>query len=369
MLRRPVPWVLVALASVLPLLVACGPTNDREDRATAASASPSGAGHSAVTIAVSGLGKQIFLPFRLAEQLGFFEKYGVTVRLVDEPADGPESYALLVAEDVDMVGGWYNRAVELVDRGTDVQVVAQLAGTPGERILCSPTSGVHGGAGFGGKRIGVTAIGAGTDTLTKYVAAKAGVAPSDYETVAVGAGDDAVAALREHRVDCVITTQPTVAAIESAGLGHAVVDLASFEGTKKALAALWPSTALMARTTWIEEHPKEVQAVVDAMVATMHWISTHSAAEIADRLPPEDVANALVTKQAYVAALAGDKGQFLPDALMPAGGPKTVLDTLIAVGEARALVDLGETFTNSFVLKALKDQGIRATSTPAPPAG
>jgi NitT/TauT family transport system substrate-binding protein len=368
MLRRSVPWTLLAAASLVPALVACGPTDHHTGRA-APGTSASGSGHATVTLAVSGLGKQIFLPFRLAQELGFFEKYGVTVRLVDQPDDGPESYALLVDKDVDMVGGWYNRAVELVDRGTRVEVVAQLSGAPGERILCAPTSGVRGGADFRGKRIGVTALGAGTDTLTKYVAAKAGVAPSDYETVAVGVGDHAVAALREHRVDCVITTQPTVTAIESAGLGQTVVDLASFEGTKKALAALWPSTALMARTSWVEEHPEEVQSVVDAMVATMHWISTHSAAEIADRLPPEDVASALVTREEYVAALAGDKGQFLPDALMPAGGPKTVLDTLIAVGAARGLVDLSTTFTNSFVLKALQDQGITATSTPAAPTG
>jgi hypothetical protein len=42
-------------------------------------------------------------------------------------------------------------------------------------------------------------------------------------------------------------------------------------------------------------------------------------------MPPAFVANGLTTKAAYIAELAQDKGQFLPNGMMPASGPATVL--------------------------------------------
>ena len=38
-------------------------------------------------------------------------------------------------------------------------------------------------------------------------------------------------------------------------------------------------------------------------------------------MPPSFVSNGLTTKADYIVALAQDKGQFLPDGRMPAGGP------------------------------------------------
>jgi len=94
---------------------------------------------------------------------------------------------------------------------------------------------------------------------------------------------------------------------------------------KKWLGGYWPTAAVLARTDWVKAHPKETQAVVNAMVATMRWINTHSAAQIADHLPADFVSNQLSTKDEYVKALTMDKGQFLPDGLMPQDGPQTVL--------------------------------------------
>jgi NitT/TauT family transport system substrate-binding protein len=57
-------------------------------------------------------------------------------------------------------------------------------------------------------------------------------------------------------------------------------------------------------------------------VATLHWINTHSAADIANALPADFVQNNTISQDQYMAGLTTDKAQFLPDGIMPAGGPE-----------------------------------------------
>ena len=44
----------------------------------------------------------------------------------------------------------------------------------------------------------------------------------------------------------------------------------------------YPAASVLARTDWVNAHKATVQKVVDALVATMHWTNTHSAADIAN---------------------------------------------------------------------------------------
>ena len=100
-----------------------------------------------------------------------------------------------------------------------------------------------------------------------------------------------------------------------------------------------------------------VQKVVDALVATMHWISTHSAADIANAMPPGFVSNGLTTKADYINELAQDKGQFLPDGMMPASGPATVLAIEKFIGNVTGPVNLSSTYTNQYSIAANKLEG------------
>jgi NitT/TauT family transport system substrate-binding protein len=97
--------------------------------------------------------------------------------------------------------------------------------------------------------------------------------------------------------------------------------------------------------------------MVDALVATMHWINTHSAADIANAMPAAYVSNGITTKAAYIAELAQDKGQFLPDGMMPASGPATVLTIEKFVGNVTGPINLASTYTNQYVVAANKLEG------------
>jgi NitT/TauT family transport system substrate-binding protein len=318
-----------------------------------------------VSMMVGGIDKQIYLPYKLADQLGFYKKYGVSVTLSTEQDGGVGAEEAMISGQVDMAGAWYIHTIDFQMKHKAVESVVQLSGAPGEREMCATNSNVHAGTDFAGKTVGVTDLGSGTDTLTQLIAAKAGVAKDKFSRTGVGAGSTAIAALKKGAISCVMTTQPTVTAIEKQNLGYSAVDLATVDGATKALGGAWPAAAVLSRTDWVNSHKDETQRVVNALVDTMHWINTHSPQEIADALPAQYTNNAIITKADYVAALTQDKGQFLPDGLMPAGGPKVVLATEKLIGQADDSVKLGDTFTNEFALNANKSEGYTTTTTPA----
>ncbi|WP_298161671.1 ABC transporter substrate-binding protein [Acidocella sp.] len=310
-----------------------------------------------VTMMVGGIDKQIYLPYQLAEDLGFFKKYGVNMVLSTEQEGGIGAEDAMVSGQVDFAGVWYVHTIDFQLHGKDVIDVAQLSGAPGERIMCATGSGVSSPADWKGQSVGVTDLGSGTDDLTLYLAARYHLTTQDFTRVGVGAGQTLISALQNHRIVCGMTTQPTVNAIETMKLGYSGIDLATTAGAEKWLGGAWPAAGVLARADWVKTHPKETQAVVDAMVATMHWINTHSAQDIADHLPPDFVTNPLTTEAQYVAALTQDKGQFLPDGMMPPGGPEKVLDVEKLAGKISGPVDLGATWDPQYVIAANKLEG------------
>ena len=318
-----------------------------------------------VSMMVGGIDKQIYLPYQLAQSLGYFKKYGINMTLSTEQNGGVGAEDAMASGQVDLAGAWYIHTVDFQSKGKDVIDLVQLSGAPGERIMCSAKSGVKSAADFKGKTMGVTDLGSGTDELTQFLASQNGISRSQYTTLAVGAGATAIAAIQSGAADCVMTTQPTVGALETQKLATTAVDLATAQGAQKALGGDWPAASVLAQASWAKANPKAAQGVVNAMVATMHWIATHSAAQIADKLPQEFVQNATITKAEYISGLQSDKAQFLPDGIMPAGGPKVIFALEKANGVDVSKLNYADTFTNKYAIAANKLEGFTITTTPA----
>ncbi|WP_284981240.1 ABC transporter substrate-binding protein [Arthrobacter sp. efr-133-TYG-118] len=356
----------VGAAGVIALsLAACGTSTASSNGTASGSAAADTASMPTVKLMVGGIDKQIYLPYQLAEQLGFYQKYGVKMELSTESQGGVGAEDAMASGQVDMAGAWYVHTVDFQSKGKNVINLVQLSGAPGERIMCSPKANVKTGADLKGKTVGVTDLGSGTDELTQFVAAKAGLAKTDYHTIAVGAGATAIAAIQRGSADCVMTTQPTVGALENKNLAVPAIDLATADGAKASLGGTLPSAGLLAQSDWVKTHEDAAQKVVNALVDTMHWISTHSAQEIADKLPQSYVQNSTISKDQYVSALNQDKGQFLPDGIMPAGGPKTIFDEEKTIGVDTSKVNIADTFTQKYAQAALKLEGYTAATTPA----
>ena len=126
-----------------------------------------------VKMMVGGIDKQIYLPYQLAQNLGFYKKYGVNVELSTEPNGGVGAEDAMASGQVDMAGAWYIHTIDFQSKGKNVIDLVQLSGAPGEREMCGTNSGVTPAADFKGKTLGVTDLGSGTDELTQFIAAKA----------------------------------------------------------------------------------------------------------------------------------------------------------------------------------------------------
>jgi NitT/TauT family transport system substrate-binding protein len=339
-----------AILAAAALAAGCGGNSGGNDAAAD--------GSKPVKLMVGGLDKQIYLPAMLAERLGYYKQQGLNVQLSDEPA-GVEAANQLLAGKVDGVIGFYDHTVDLQGSGKNAQSVVQLLRLPGEAELCrNDVSGkIQSPADWTGSKLGVTGLGSSTYFLTQYLAVKNGVPTSKITPVAVKAGPTFVAAMEQKAIECGMTTEPTITAVQEKGLGKPLIDMRTEAGTMQALGGVYPASALYMRNDWVAKNPQTVQKLANALVKTLHWIQTHSADEITAKMPSAYYQG--VGRAQYVKALEAQKAIFSPDGIMPTGGPETVLKVLNAFDPAvkGKKIDLSKTYTTEFVKQANQQPG------------
>jgi NitT/TauT family transport system substrate-binding protein len=340
--------LVLSIITVL-ILSACGSSTGSSG---GSSSSGGGSSPTHISIMVGGLSKQIYLPNKLTQQLGYFTQEGLDVTLIDE-ASGQSSENQVLAGQVDAGSGSYNHTIELQAAGKQMMSVLLMDIAPGEAEIVSAkaASKIHSVADLKGMNLGVTELGSGTQTLTTALLHKQGITPSQVHFVPVGAGDTFIAALQQGRIDAGMTTEPTISRILSSGVGKVLVDLRTPETTSAALGGAYPFICLFMNNSYVSSHKDVVQKVVNAYVKTLKWIHTHTAAEIADKMPPDYYAG---NKDLYVTALKNQLSIFSPDGSMPAGAPQSVLNVeyqsnLVPQGKQ---IDLNLTYTNQFTSKA-----------------
>ncbi|MET3803124.1 NitT/TauT family transport system substrate-binding protein [Nakamurella sp. UYEF19] len=308
-----------------------------------------------LTIMVGGMSKQIYLPYMLAKQLGYYTKAGVNVDLIDEPAGGDATTNMLAGQ-VQGVGGFYDHTIVLQGKGKGkaAESVVSMLQNPGEVELCRTDlkGTIRSAADFKGRSLGITDTGSSTDFLTQYITTKAGVDPSSTTRRGVGAGQTFLAAMKQKAIDCGMTTEPTVSQALSTGVAYILLDMRSSAGATAVLGGNYPATSLYMPTDYVDSHKAVVQKLVNAYVATLKWIQTHSGTQIADVMPASYYAG--VGKEAYAHALDSEKAIFNPTGLMPSTGPATCLAVLAAFNPSvkGKAIDTNKTFTDEFVKAA-----------------
>ena len=304
-----------------------------------------------VTIMVGGYEKQIYLPAKLAESLGYFKDEGLDVELLNEPA-GVDAENELLAGAVQGVVGFYDHSIDLQAKGKFVESVVQFSQAPGEvELVSAKHPEIKSPADFKGMSLGVTGLGSSTNFLTQYLAVKNGVKLGDFTSVPVGAGNTFIAAMQQDKIQAGMTTEPTISRLLKTGEASVLVDMRTIEGTRQALGGTYPAASLYMETAWVEAHKDAVQKLANAFVKTLKFINTHSAEEIAAKMPKDFYVG---DQEGYVKALAAGKAMFTPDGVMPADGPKTVLTVLSSFKKdlQGKEIDLSKTYTTEFVKNA-----------------
>ena len=135
-------------------------------------------------------------------------------------------------------------------------------------------------------------------------------------------------------------------------------DTRSQHDTLSVFGGEYPGGALYTRADWIASHPKEIQALTNAMVATLKWIHSHSPEEIMAKMPADMVGS---DKALYLAALKNTIPMYSETGRMDPKGAAAVLAVFSRSSPevAKANIDLSKTYTNKFVDEANQKTGMK----------
>jgi NitT/TauT family transport system substrate-binding protein len=313
------------------------------------------AAQSKVTIAIGGSACLCYLPTVLAQQLGEYKKAGLDVELIDFKG-GSQSLTAVIGGSADVVSGYFDHCVNLAAKGQSLQAFVVYDRYPGMVLAVSPKHGdkIKSVKDLANQKVGVSAPGSSTDFFLKYLLNKNGVDPNSVAVIGVGLGGSAVAAMEAGTIEAVVTLDPSVTVLKNRNKDMAILsDTRTTKDTLSVFGGEYPGGALYTKAGWIESHPKETQAMTNAIVATLKWIHSHTAEEIMAKMPPELVG---ADKDGYLAALKNTIPMYSETGKMDPKGAQAVLDVFSQSSPdvKNANIDLSKTYTNKFVEAANK---------------
>jgi NitT/TauT family transport system substrate-binding protein len=305
-----------------------------------------------IRVTVGGKSFLQYAPLTIAERLGYFRDAGLIPEVIDLPG-GSKALEALVGGSAEITAGAFDHLIQMRAKSQDIVGVVLFGRHPSFALVvrAEKASVYRDPKDLKGMRVGVTALGSQTQFMVEYLAIQAGLAPSEISFVSVGGATGAVAALRNGAVDAVVTGEPGLTTLTSAGDGKVVADTRTNQGTIKIYGGLYPSGTMYSRADFIDQNPRTIQAFALAIVRALIWIDAASAEDIAAVLPEEW---AKPTRDLFLASIRGTRDMFSPDGRFGLEGAKVALHVLSTVDPSlkNVNVDLGTTFTNEFVDRA-----------------
>ena len=305
---------------------------------------------SKITLAVGGAGCLCYLPTMLAEQLGEYKKAGLTVEIVDFKG-GSQSLTAVIGGSADVVSGYFDHCVNLAAKHQELQAFVVYDRYPGLALVVGPqqTGKINSVKDLADKKVGVSAPGSSTDFFLKYLLSKNSVDPNSVGVVGIGLAATAVAAMDQGSVDAAVMLDPSVTLLQAKYKNLKILsDTRTQSDTLSVFGGEYPGGALYTKAGWIAAHPKETQALTNAIVATLKWIHSHTPEEIMAKMPENLVGP---DKALYLAALKNTIPMYSTTGLMDPKGAEAVLAVFSQSSPEvkNANVDLSKTFTNKFV--------------------
>ena len=311
-----------------------------------------------VKIAVGGASCLCYLPTVLAQQIGAYEQAGLDVELINFKG-GSVALTAVLSGSADIVSGYYDHTVNLAAKNKAMKSIVVYDRFPGLVLVVSPkaTDKVKSVRDLAGKKVGVSAPGSSTDFFLKYIARKHEVDPSRIAVIGVGLTDTAVAAMEQGQVDAAVMLDPAVTYLQNKYKDLRILaDTRTQADTQAVFGGDYPGGSLYSTVEWVEKHPKEAQALAEALVRTLRWIHSHTPEEIMAKMPKEFIGE---DPDLYLSALKNTIPMYSKTGLMDPKGAQAVLDVFSQSSPevAQANIDVSKTYTNEFVEKAAQKLG------------
>ena len=277
---RPVAGIVCVMARGATL-AACSSSPSSSTPAASTSGTPAAAGSSAAastpaltTVSVGNFpNSALTLPFAIAQDQGYFRDAGLNVQVVPGTS-GPT----LASE---LIGGTTQIAVEVPSNAFPAMQQGEplVAMPPYGRldlaIVTPDGSGVTSLKSLAGKKIGVTALGASTQTFAEYVLGLQGISPKSVTFVAVGALATQEAALRNHVIDATVLSSDTIAAATASGIKLTTL-ASSLGGTAGQLGAMGLQSFWTTTTSYQASHPAVVKGFCTAMTRATAFLTDNA---------------------------------------------------------------------------------------------
>ena len=307
---------------------------------------------STVSIAVGGKATFYYLPLTIAEQLGYFKAEGLDVQILDFQG-GARALQAFVDGGADICSGAFEHTLRLQSRGLPVKAFVLQGRAPQVVVGVSHRTlpRYKGLADLRGRRIGVSTPGSSTDTVCRLLLARAGLPMADINTVAVGVGSSALAALRSGSIDALSSVDPVMTMLTQKNEVHVVADTRTLRGSAEVFGGPMPAGCLFAPVAFIQKNPRTVQAMTYAMVRALKWLQTAGPSDLLQAVPESYL---LGDRALYLAAFGKMREAISPDGLVSDDGPRTALRALAAVDPSilPERTELTRLYTNEFARRA-----------------
>jgi NitT/TauT family transport system substrate-binding protein len=308
----------------------------------------------AVSVGIGGRSLITYLPFTLADRLGYFADEGLKVEINDFQG-GSRTVEALVGGSVDVAVGAYENVVFLQAKGIEAASVVLFTSKFGFALVLPKdrAASYKSPKDIKALKIGVTSPGSATANALEILLAKDGLTMKDVSVIGIGGGAGAVAAMKSHQIDGMVMSDPVVTRLEMDGDGVSVVDSRTDRGQTYIYGGPSAASSSFVLAKFAREKPDLVQGYVNAVVRTLKWMQKTPVDDIVKVVPKEYLG---ADPDAYKKSLAINVAGFSKDGMLTAANVGIAYNAIASSGRLPAgkQIDLPRTYMPAFAEAANK---------------
>ena len=233
-------------------------------------------------------GSLLYLPVFVAGPAGCFDNQNLAVN-IEQTEGTPKSMTALLAGTVDVIGGGYLQALDLVAQGRRLQAFLVMQRVPGFAAVVSPRTSkrIQTIEDLKGANVGVSVAGGEAHRILNYVLRQHGLRPEDISAISLGPSVTQVPSLERGLVDVVLAQGVTIEFLQRRHPDLRILfDTRTPELTKASLGIEGAAeSVLIAQEDWLRSNSVTARRLAVAGQCALTWIQDHSPEQIREILP------------------------------------------------------------------------------------